>query len=180
MRVDALEIAQHVEMERVRLYAFRSTFAQPRQMAVRTGEFRGSDFPLFADERASDLDVFIDEDAEGKLEVVCNALVEGRELRRSFLREKSKSTSGEEVSKAEGGETATGAPSNYSRGEGQKPVTAACKENWNEIFSRRRTRTRRSDNSRWNKQAAFQVIIIGLPRGERLQPARTGGVPGEK
>ena len=44
MRVDALEIAQHVEMERARLYAFRSTFAQPRQMAVRTGEFRGSDF----------------------------------------------------------------------------------------------------------------------------------------
>ena len=44
-----------------------------------------------------------------------------------------KSTPGEDVSKAEGGET-TAAPSNYSRGEGQKPVTAAYRENWNAIF----------------------------------------------
>ena len=48
MRVDALEVAQHVEMERTRLYTFRSTFAQPRQMTVRTGEFCGSTFRLFA------------------------------------------------------------------------------------------------------------------------------------
>ncbi len=52
---------------------------------------------------------------------------------------KSKSTSGKEVSKAEGGETATEAPSNYSRGEGQKPVTAAYKENWNAIFAKKNT-----------------------------------------
>ncbi len=37
--------------------------------------------------------------------------------------------------KAEGGESA--APSNYSRGEGQKPVTAAYKENWNAIFAKK-------------------------------------------
>ena len=32
------------------------------------------------------------------------------------------------------------APSDYSRGEGQKPVTAAYKENWNAIFAKGRTK----------------------------------------
>jgi hypothetical protein len=36
--------------------------------------------------------------------------------------------------KTEGGETAAAAPKNYSRGEGQKPVTQAYKDNWNAIF----------------------------------------------
>ena len=36
--------------------------------------------------------------------------------------------------KAESGETAAAAPKNYSRGEGQKPVTQAYKDNWNAIF----------------------------------------------
>ena len=36
--------------------------------------------------------------------------------------------------KAEAGETAGAAPKNYSRGEGQKPVTQAYKDNWNAIF----------------------------------------------
>ncbi len=40
--------------------------------------------------------------------------------------------------KPEGGETAAAAPANYSRGEGQKPVTAAYKENWNAIFARKK------------------------------------------
>lgn len=35
------------------------------------------------------------------------------------------------------GETAGAAPANYSRGEGQKPVTAAYKENWNVIFGKK-------------------------------------------
>ncbi len=52
---------------------------------------------------------------------------------------KSKSISGEQASKAKAAETATGAPSNYSRGEGQKPVTAAYKENWNAIFAKKNT-----------------------------------------
>ena len=47
-----------------------------------------------------------------------------------------KSTPGEDVSKAEGGETSA-APSNYSRGEGQKPVTAAYRENWNATFGKK-------------------------------------------
>jgi hypothetical protein len=62
---------------------------------------------------------------------------------------KDKSTSGEAVPKTEGGEaTATAtAPSNYSRGEGQKPVSAAYKENWNTIFAKK-TRRKQSDNVR--------------------------------
>ena len=48
-----------------------------------------------------------------------------------------KSTSGEDVSKAEGGETTAATPSNYSRGEGQKPVTTAYKENWNAIYAKK-------------------------------------------
>src|SRR6266581_3735429 len=48
---------------------------------------------------------------------------------------KDKSTAGEAVSKTKGGEAAAAAPSNYSRGEGQKPVTTAYKENWNAIYA---------------------------------------------
>ena len=50
---------------------------------------------------------------------------------------KDKSTAGEAVSKTEGGEAAAAPPSNYSRGEGQKPVSTAYKENWNAIFSKK-------------------------------------------
>lgn len=35
------------------------------------------------------------------------------------------------------------APSNYSRGEGQKPVTAAYKENWNAIFGKKGKKKKR-------------------------------------
>jgi hypothetical protein len=50
---------------------------------------------------------------------------------------KDTSTPGEGVAKVEGGEPATAAPSNYSRGEGQKPVTRAYKDNWNAIFAKK-------------------------------------------
>jgi hypothetical protein len=69
---------------------------------------------------------------------------------------KTKSTASESVAKTEpkteakteakteGSETAAAAPSNYSRGEGQKPVTAAYKENWNAIFAKKnRTKKKR-------------------------------------
>ena len=45
--------------------------------------------------------------------------------------------------KPEGGATAAAAPANYSRGEGQKPVTAAYKENWNAIFGKKRKKKRK-------------------------------------
>ncbi len=44
------------------------------------------------------------------------------------------------TSKADGGETAGAAPANYSRGEGQKPVTQAYKDNWNLIFGKKKKR----------------------------------------
>ena len=40
--------------------------------------------------------------------------------------------------KAEGGETAAAKPASYSRGEGQKPVTQAYKDNWNLIFGEKK------------------------------------------
>jgi len=64
---------------------------------------------------------------------------------------KTKSTSGEDVCKAEAGETAAAAPSNYSRGEGQKPVTRAYKENWNAIF-RKKTARKTAKNSAKKKK----------------------------
>jgi hypothetical protein len=56
---------------------------------------------------------------------------------------KSESTSAAEPAKAEGakadaGETAASAPAGYSRGEGQKPVTQAYKDNWNAIFGKKK------------------------------------------
>ncbi len=51
---------------------------------------------------------------------------------------KDKSSSGESGSKTDSGEKAAAAPANYSRGEGQKPVTAAYKENWNAIFAKKK------------------------------------------
>ena len=49
-----------------------------------------------------------------------------------------KSISGAEPSKAEGGEII--APSGYSRGEGQKPVSKAYRDNWNVIFAKKKKR----------------------------------------
>jgi len=53
---------------------------------------------------------------------------------------KDKSASGEAV--AESGE-AVAAPPNYSRGEGQKPVSAAYKENWNAIFAKKNAKKKK-------------------------------------
>ena len=44
--------------------------------------------------------------------------------------------------KPDAGEPAA-APSSYSRGEGQKPVTAAYKENWNAIFGKKSKKKKR-------------------------------------
>jgi hypothetical protein len=45
--------------------------------------------------------------------------------------------------KSESGEAVTAAPSGYSRGEGQKPVSAAYKENWNAIFAKKKTKKKK-------------------------------------
>ena len=51
-----------------------------------------------------------------------------------------KSSSGASPSKAEGGEIAAAAPSAYNRGEGQKPVSKAYRDNWNVIFGKKKKR----------------------------------------
>jgi hypothetical protein len=51
-----------------------------------------------------------------------------------------KSPSGASPSKAEGGEIAAAVPSTYSRGEGQKPVSKAYRDNWNVIFGKKKKR----------------------------------------
>ena len=59
--------------------------------------------------------------------------------------QKDKSTSNVDPSKAESGkaesgEIAAGSPSGYSRGEGQKPVSKAYRDNWNVIFAKQKKR----------------------------------------
>jgi hypothetical protein len=48
----------------------------------------------------------------------------------------SKTSSGGAEVKADGGETAS-PPTGYSRGEGQKPVSKAYRDNWDVIFGKR-------------------------------------------
>jgi hypothetical protein len=50
------------------------------------------------------------------------------------------SVSAAEPSKAEGGEVAGAVPSGYSRGEGQKPVSKAYRDNWDVIFAKKKKR----------------------------------------
>jgi hypothetical protein len=45
--------------------------------------------------------------------------------------------------KTESGEAVAAAPSGYSRGEGQKPVSAAYKENWNAIFAKKKAKKKK-------------------------------------
>jgi hypothetical protein len=46
-------------------------------------------------------------------------------------------------SKAESGEKAASSPSDYSRGEGQKPVSKAYRDNWNAIYAKKEKKKRR-------------------------------------
>jgi hypothetical protein len=64
---------------------------------------------------------------------------------------KDKSASGEAAAKTEAkaetktdsSEAGAAAPSGYSRGEGQKPVSAAYKENWNAIFAKKKAKKKK-------------------------------------
>jgi hypothetical protein len=51
-----------------------------------------------------------------------------------------KSAAGTDSSKAEGGEKAAEPSTSYSRGEGQKPVSKAYRDNWNVIFGKKKKR----------------------------------------
>ena len=54
-----------------------------------------------------------------------------------------KQTPAKETTKTESGDKADSAPSNYSRGEGQKPVSAAYRENWNVIFGEKKPKKKK-------------------------------------
>jgi hypothetical protein len=53
---------------------------------------------------------------------------------------KPKSSADAASSKAEGSVKSDAVPAGYSRGEGQKPVTQAYKDNWNAIFGKKKKR----------------------------------------
>ena len=53
---------------------------------------------------------------------------------------KNKSPSGADLPKTEGGEITADSPAGYSRGEGQKPVSKAYKDNWNAIYAKKKKR----------------------------------------
>ncbi len=84
-----------------------------------------------------------------------------------------KSTPNATPSKSEGGEKDAAVPTGYSRGEGQKPVSKAYKENWNLIFGKGKKRNpRRADRHGENAIAlrpdghgSFTFSFVS-PRGE--------------
>jgi hypothetical protein len=43
-----------------------------------------------------------------------------------------------DLSKADGSEKDADTPSGYSRGEGQKPVSKAYRDNWNAIYAKKK------------------------------------------
>ena len=53
---------------------------------------------------------------------------------------KDKTTPDADRSKTESGEKAASSPSGYSRGEGQKPVSKAYRDNWNAIYGKKKKR----------------------------------------
>jgi hypothetical protein len=55
---------------------------------------------------------------------------------------KDKSPSAADVTKTESGEKAADPVSGYSRGEGQKPVSQAYKDNWNAIYAKKKKKKR--------------------------------------
>ena len=55
---------------------------------------------------------------------------------------KDKTTPDADRSKVESGEKAAGSPSGYSRGEGQKPVSKAYRDNWNAIYAKKKKKKR--------------------------------------
>ena len=55
---------------------------------------------------------------------------------------KNKSASDPHPAKAESGEKGAESSAGYSRGEGQKPVSKAYKDNWNAIYARKKRKKR--------------------------------------
>jgi hypothetical protein len=53
---------------------------------------------------------------------------------------KDKTTSDADLSKPESGEKTANSPAGYNRGEGQKPVSKAYRDNWNAIYAKKKRR----------------------------------------
>jgi hypothetical protein len=60
------------------------------------------------------------------------------EKKKDEVQPKDKSALDVNPSKDEGGDKAVDSPSGYSRGEGQKPVSKAYKDNWNAIYAKKK------------------------------------------
>jgi hypothetical protein len=63
--------------------------------------------------------------------------------KKSAAAPENKSSSGADPSKAEGGESVAASPSGYHRGEGQKPVSQAYRDNWNVIYAKKNKKKKR-------------------------------------
>ena len=70
---------------------------------------------------------------------------------------KDKTASDVDLSKPVRDEKATSSTSNYSRGEGQKPVSKAYKDNWNAIYGKRKRRSRSSNWSQWSSNGGAEL-----------------------
>ena len=63
---------------------------------------------------------------------------EAAATKKDEVQPKGKSSATADAPKAAGAEKAAEAPSGYSRGEGQKPVSQAYKDNWNAIYGKKK------------------------------------------
>jgi hypothetical protein len=82
----------------------------------------------------------LDKSASGKVMASDDKKIKTNSAPENEAPPEKKSTSGAEPSKADGGELAAASPSGYSRGEGQKPVSKAYRDNWNVIFAKKEKR----------------------------------------
>ena len=71
-----------------------------------------------------------------KTEAKAEAKTEAKTETKTEVAAKSKDAPAETAAKTESADTP--APADYSRGEGQKPVTKAYKENWDAIFGKKK------------------------------------------
>ena len=83
---------------------------------------------MASDDKKTDTSPALKNDTSGKKEVTTKKKEEGQP--------KDKITS--DLSKAEVSEKDADGPSGYSRGEGQKPVSKACKDNCNAIYAKKK------------------------------------------
>ena len=82
---------------------------------------------MASDDKKTDTTPAIKNETSGKKEVTTKKKEEGQ-------------PKDKDQSKTEGSEKDADTPSGYSRGEGQKPVSKAYKDNWNAIYAKKKKR----------------------------------------